>query len=141
MREFYLFEIKSEVIKKFNDNYEGLYNVLFDIHYLKSEDIVLGFKIFDSIVKPMNKELFNQFIKEKNLSNESYMCYKDSHTINDFSYNETTKMIINNSHIKIKSNKNIPSFFYNIRKFRNIFVCDFDNHDYFLLDETCISYF
>ncbi|MBR2431380.1 MAG: UvrD-helicase domain-containing protein, partial [Clostridia bacterium] len=46
--------------------YEGLYNVLFDIHYLKSEDIVLGFKIFDSIVKPMNKELFNQFIKEKN---------------------------------------------------------------------------
>ena len=88
MREFYLFEIKSEVIKKFHDNYEGLYNVLFDIHYLKSEDIVLGFKIFDSIVKPMNKELFNQFIKEKNLSNESYMCYKDSHTINDFSYNE-----------------------------------------------------
>ena len=60
-------------------------------------------------------------------------------TINDFYFNESTKMIINNSHIKIKTNKNVPSFFYNIRNFKNIFVCDFNNHDYFLLEDTIYS--
>ncbi len=59
--------------------------------------------------------------------------------MNDFYNNESTKMIINNSHIRIKSNKNIPSFFYDIRKLKNIFVCDFNNHDYFLLEETLYS--
>ena len=106
------------------------------------EDIVLGFNIFDKIVSPMDKENVNDYIRKKNLDKESYICYNYTHTINDFYFNETSKMVINNSHIKIKTNKNVPSFFYNIRTFNNIFVCDFINHDYFLLEDTiysCIS--
>ena len=139
MRKFYLFVIRDDVIKRFNTDFYYLYSVLEDIHFLKSEDIVLGFNIFNSIVKPIDKNYFNDYIREHN-KDESYMYYNNVHTINDFYFDEETSMIINNSHIKIKSNKNIPSFFYNIRNFKNIFVCDFDNRDYFLLDETCISY-
>ena len=90
----------------------------------------------------MDKENVNDYIRKKNLDKESYICYNYTHTINDFYFNETSKMVINNSHIKIKTNKNVPSFFYNIRTFNNIFVCDFINHDYFLLEDTiysCIS--
>ena len=143
MRTFYLFEIKENILKNYKNNYEELYSLLENIHYLKTEDIVLGFNIFNSLVIPMKKEVYNEYIKKNNLSKESYICYNYTHTINDFYYNESTKMVINNSHIKIKTNKNVPSFFYNIRNFNNIFVCDFNNHDYFLLEESvytsCIS--
>ncbi len=136
MRTFYLFEVKDNILKNYKYNYEELYELLESIHYLKTEDIVLGYNIFNTLVNPLKKEEFNEYIKKNNLSNENYICYNYTHTINDFYLNETTKMIINNSHIKIKSNKNIPSFFHNIRRLKNIFVCDFDNHDYFLLEET-----
>ena len=139
MRTFYLFDIKENVLKNYRNNYEELYSLLESIHYLKTEDIILGFNIYQRIVNPMKKEEYNDYIKKNNLGKENYICYNYTHTINDFYFNESTKMIINNSHIKIKTNKNVPSFFYNIRNFKNIFVCDFNNHDYFLLEDTIYS--
>lgn len=134
MRTFYLFEIKDYVLNNYKYNYEELYELLESIHYLKTEDISVGFNIFNALVNKINKDKYNNYIKRENYSNECYMCYNYTHTINDFYLNETTKMIINKSHIKIKSNKNNPSFFYNIKNLKNIFVCDFNNHDYFLLE-------
>ena len=139
MRTFYLFDIKENVLKNYRNNYEELYGLLESIHYLKTEDIILGFNIYQKLVNPMKKEEYNDYIKKNNLGKENYICYNYTHTINDFYFNESTKMIINNSHIKIKTNKNVPSFFYNIRNFKNIFVCDFNNHDYFLLEEAIYS--
>ena len=139
MRTFYLFDVKENILKNYRNNYEELYSLLESIHYLKTEDIILGFNIYQRIVNPMKKEEYNDYIKKNNLGKENYICYYYTHTINDFYFNESTKMIINNSHIKIKTNKNVPSFFYNIRNFKNIFVCDFNNHDYFLLEDTIYS--
>lgn len=139
MRTFYLFDVKENILKNYRNNYEELYSLLESIHYLKTEDIILGFNIYQRIVNPMKKEEYNDYIKKNNLGKENYICYNYTHTINDFYFNESTKMIINNSHIKIKTNKNVPSFFYNIRNFKNIFVCDFNNHDYFLLEDTIYS--
>lgn len=139
MRTFYLFEVKENILKNYRNNYEELYSLLESIHYLKTEDIILGFNLYEKIVNPILKEEYNDYIKKNNLGHENYICYNYTHTINDFYFNESTKMIINNSHIKIKTNKNVPSFFYNIRNFKNIFVCDFNNHDYFLLEDTIYS--
>ena len=139
MRTFYLFDIKENVLKNYRNNYEELYGLLESIHYLKTEDIILGFNIYQKLVNPMKKEEYNDYIKKNNLGKDNYICYNYTHTINDFYFNESTKIIINNSHIKIKTNKNVPSFFYNIRNFKNIFVCDFNNHDYFLLEDTIYS--
>ena len=139
MRTFYLFDIKENVLKNYRNNYEELYGLLESIHYLKTEDIILGFNIYQKLVNPMKKEEYNDYIKKNNLGKENYICYNYTPTINDFYFNASTKMIINNSHIKIKTNKNVPSFFYNIRNFKNIFVCDFNNHDYFLLEDTIYS--
>ena len=101
MRTFYLFEIKENMLKNFKNNYEELYNLLENIHYLKTEDIVLGYSIFNSIVVPIRKDDYNEYIKRKNINNECYICYNYTHTINDFYYDESTKMIINNSQILI----------------------------------------
>ena len=140
MRIFYIFEIKNNIFKNFKNNYEGLYELLESIHYLKNDDIVLGYSIFDSLVTKIDKDKYNSYIKKNNLGSEKYICYNYSHTINDFYSDESTKMIINNSHIKIKSNKNIPSFFYDLRSFNNLFVCDFHHNDYFLLSQTIYAH-
>ena len=63
MRTFYLFQIKDGVLKNYKNNYEELYNLLESIHYLKTEDIVLGFNIFDKIVSPMDKENVNDYMR------------------------------------------------------------------------------
>ncbi len=136
MREFYIFEIKENVLKNYKYNYEELYNLIERIHYLRDEDLVLGFSIFNSLVIPINKDEYNEYIKRQNLDSENYICYNYTHTINDFYFSESTKMTINNTHIKIKTNKNIPSFFYNLKNFKNLFVCDFENKDYFVLEES-----
>ena len=112
MRTFYLFEIKENILKNYKNNYEELYGLLENIHYLKTEDIVLGYSLFNSIVTPIRKDDYNEYIKRKNLDNESYICYNYTHTINDFYSNESTKMIINNSHIKIIILENLIIYLY-----------------------------
>lgn len=139
MRIFYLFKIKRNVLKDYKNNYEELYKTLDYIHTLNEKDINLGYRIFNSLIVPIKKDEFNNYIKENNIGNDNYICFNYTHTINDFFYDESTKMIIKNTFIKIKSNKSFPLFFDNIKSFHNLFVCDFNNHDYFLLDDACIN--
>ncbi len=139
MRTYYLFDIKDSILKNYKNSYEELYELLESIYKLKNDDLILGYNIFSKVVNPLDKDLVNNYIKSKNIESENYICYNNTHIINDFYNDESTKMIVNNSHIKIKTNKNAPSFFYNIRNFDNIFVCDFYNKDYFLLEETIYS--
>lgn len=143
MRTFYLFEIKDSILKNFKYNYEELYSILFDIHQKSNEDIIICYDIFKSIVNPINIEKYNQYIKKRNISHENYIYYNNTHNINDYYNDESTKMYINNSNIKIDTNKNVPSFFSDIRNFKNLFVCDFEHNDYFLLEEaiytSCIN--
>jgi len=139
VRVFYLFQIKKDILKEYKYKEGELYKLLKSIHYLKTEDIVLGYKIYNNIVNPIDKDDYNNFIKSKNKNKDSYIFYNYIHTINDFYFNESTKLIINNSFLKIKTNINIPSFFYDLRVFDNIFVCDFNNNDYFLLSDTVYS--
>ena len=84
MRTFYLFEVKDNIIKNYRNNYEELYTMLENIHHLKTEDIVLGYSIFNSIVMPLKKDDYNEYVKQNNLDNENYICYNYTHTINDF---------------------------------------------------------
>lgn len=139
MRTYYLFNVKEGVLKNYKNNYIELYELLESIYKLKDEDLILGYDIFSKVVNKINKETINEYVKKKNIESENYICYNSTHIMNDFYNDESTKMIVNSSHIKIKTNKNAPSFFYNIRNFDNIFVCDFYNKDYFLLEETIYS--
>ena len=143
MRTFYLFEVKPNIIRNYKYNYDELYSILENIQRNFNEDIIVCYNIFKSIVNPINKEELNNYIKKRNIGSENYICYNDTHSINDYYNDETTKMIINNSHIKINTNKNLPTFFNDIRQIKNIFVCDFEHHDYFLLEEalytSCIT--
>lgn len=139
MRIFYLFEVKDDVLKKYKNNYEELFLMLGKIKNLREENLSYAYEIYDSLINLLDRDEFNLFIRHFNISNENYICYNYTHTINDFYNDEITKLKIYNSFIKINTNKNNPIFFNDLCKIRNIFVCDFDNYDYFILNQDILS--
>ncbi len=136
MRTFYLFEIKDNILKTYKYNQEELYSLLLSIHLNNEDDLVACYNIFKTIVNPINKDKYNKLIKKNNICFENYICYNNTHNYNDYYTNESTKLFINNSFIKIDTNINNPSFFKDMQNFKNIFVCDFDHNDYFMLKDT-----
>ena len=133
MRIYYIFLIRKEIYEITKNKPENLYKLLESIYLLNNDDVVLGFKMFDKICEPIPKKNFNKLIKDTNIENISYSSFGSTHLINDFSNNETTKLLINNSHLKIKSNTFYPSFFRDLENIPYLFVCDFINMDYFYL--------
>ena len=129
MRIYYIFLIKKEIYEITKNKPENLYKLLESIYLLNNDDVVLGFKMFDKICKTINKKNFNKLLNDINIENLSYTHFNNTHMINDFLNNETTKLIINNSHIKIKSNILYPTFFNSLENIPYIFVCDFINMD------------
>lgn len=133
MRIYYIFLVKKEIYEITKKKPENLYKILETIYLLNNDDVVLGFKMFEKVCKTIPKKNFNKLITDSNIESLSYSSFGNTHMINDFLNNETTKLIINNSHIKIKSNNLYPSFFKNLESIPYLFVCDFINMDYFYL--------
>ena len=55
--------------------------------------------------------------------------------IHDYYTKEESKLIINTNYLLIKSTKQLPTFLKAITRKEKIFVIDFDNIDYFWLEE------
>ena len=95
--------------------------------------------MFSKICKPINKKNLNKLLIDNNDDNLSYTCFKNTHIINDFINNESTKLVIGSSHIKVKSNSMYPSLFNTLKGIPYLFVCDFQNMDYFYLRSIMFS--
>ena len=133
MRIYYIFLIKDETYKIVKNKPSNLYKVIESIYLLNNDDLVYGFKMFEKICKTIPKKNLNKLICDNNIESMTYSNFNNTHMINDFMENETTKLIINNSHIKIKTNSPYPIFFKDLQNIPNLFVCDFINSDYFFL--------
>lgn len=139
MRVYYIFLIKKEIAKISKDKELNLFKFFESIYNLKKEDAILGFKMFDKVCKRIERRNITKMIKDKYLDDLTYTIIGNTHVINDFLNNETTKLEVNNSHIKIKSNSMYPTFFKDLAKYDNLFVCDFDNMDYFFLKDAVVK--
>lgn len=139
MRIYYIFLIKKEILKNAKTNPYNLYKILESIYLMNNEKFVIGYKAFNKICEIINKNNYNKLIKDLNIDNLNYTIYDNVHVINDFFRNENTKLIINNTHMKLKSNVYYPSFLSDIQNVSNAFVCDFINMDYFFLQDILIK--
>ena len=127
MRKYYLFIIKNEYIIK-NKSY-GIFKMLKKIYYLKSYDFSYGINIYRELCLPFSVNLLNNYL-DKRIShkkiNNKLIKIQDENTYLQLMY----------PCVIIKTNQNIPKILkifhiYN----RNIFICDFDNDDYFWLND------
>lgn len=130
MRKYYLFIIKPEYHKSFQSKPKVLFETLYNLYQLKDPNFTYGISLFDSICQPFSVKLLNNYIQNR------YTCtLKSDKVIQVHSVKERTFLQINHACIIVKSNVNFPEVMKIFQIYnKNIFVCDFQNNDYFWLN-------
>ena len=134
MRTFYIFKINNMFQTFYNDKSNILFKMFNEIYSSNDQDLINKFRLFEQITIPINKKIFNNYIMLKHRDDIFYTKNDNVHTIeND---KEISRLTINNTFLKIKSNKNINSFIKDIVDSKEcLFVIDFQNKDYFWVNE------
>ena len=134
MREFYIFYINNEF--KYNNRLDPyiIYKIFEELHNINKNDIKYGINIYNNITSPINKNYFNNKIYNEFKNNDSYTKFLNNHCYNNYYSNEKSLLTIKNSYIKLNSTILNSSFLKSLRKYKNLFVCDFNNKDYFWLE-------
>ncbi len=132
MRHFYLFDINNNISIDKTHPY-GLYKLFLELYHSKGNYRYYN-KIYGSIIKPIKRKLLNNNIYNLYKNNVYYTKFMNEHFYYNYLDKEETKLCINNSYIRIDSNNVKPAFFKYLNKYSNLFVCDFDNEDYFYLE-------
>lgn len=135
MRTFYIFKINNMFQTFYNDKSNILFKMFNEIYSSNDQDLINKFRLFEQITIPINKKIFNNYILLMHRDDIFYTKNDNIHTIeND---KEISRLTINNTFLKIKSNKNINSFLKDIYDSKeSLFVIDFENKDYFWINET-----
>ena len=134
MRTFYIFKINKEMGILLKESPYNLFKSLESIYLLDKASVGYGKELLDQIIVPIDKVKFNKLIYEKNKDNDFYMKIGDNHRIFNKYRKEETNILVKNSHILMKTNiisKNIQKFL----PLNGLFACDFENKDYFWLEE------
>ena len=134
MRTFYIFKINNMFQTFYNDKSNILFKMFNEIYSSNDQHVINKFRLFEQITIPINKKIFNNYIMLKHRDDIFYTKNDNVHTIeND---KEISRLTINNTFLKIKSNKNINSFIKDIYDSKeSVFVIDFQNKDYFWINE------
>ncbi len=133
MRTFYIFKINREFKIITKDKPYNLYLALDNIHSMDKRDISLALRLYDEVctnfdVKSLNISIFNTL-----RSSDYYTKFNNHHLINNYYTDETSKLTIHKTYLKLKSSLNNPVFFKTLKVFPNLFVIDFYEKDYFWL--------
>ena len=134
MRCYYLFKINPSFSNLYYNKSYYLYKTLEDISKENKNNFMVTYNLYSQIVEGNDKYYMNNIIYNAFCFDRNYKRILNKHTYDNGV--EKTRLTIYNSYIKIKSNKNITNFFKPLRKEENIFVCDFENRDYFWLNKS-----
>ncbi len=134
MRTFYVFNINDYFFSMYRETPYRIYEMLEDIYHIKNYDLRMTVRLYSQMVCKINKVMMNEYLYN------NYNMYQDynreCNTHNIATNYEYSKLIVSNTHLKIRTNRNYPVFFECLNRYNNnIFVCDFENKDYFWLDK------
>ncbi len=135
MRTFYIFNIKKHFKILTLNNPLLLYKTLEDISKSNKYNIDNNMIIFNQIRKDLNKEFLNNETYNYYKNETNYMLNNNIHSINNYLDKENTRLLINKSYMVIRTNIETPTFINYLKKYDNLFACDFDNKDYFWLSK------
>ncbi len=133
MRTFYIFKINDAFKTITLDKPYNLYLALDSIHSMGSDEISLAMKLFEEMcdkndVSSLNLSIFNLL-----RDSDAYTKFNNNHIINNYFTDESSKLTVYKTYLKLKSSKNNPTFFSTLRYIPNLFVVDFVGKDYFWL--------
>lgn len=131
MRVFYVFKVNNYYYNMYQNNPYKLFKIFQEIHYTNYYDLNIAKKNIEQIIEKYNPIKINKQIINSLYYNNDYFNKNNIHIIcNNYEY---TKLIVENSIIRIKSNQSQPTLLKYLED-ENIFVCDFKNRNYFFLN-------
>ena len=134
MRIYFVFKIKDEYFELYKDTPSTLYNILNQMYYMKRGELGYGFNLFNQIIDVINKNELDKKLYIEMHTKMKYAKKGEDHILNNLYKDEVSVLKVNKTHILINSNKSYTEFFVLLNKYEtNLFVCDFNNHDYFFL--------
>lgn len=135
MRVYYLFKINDYFSKLYYNKTYYLYKMLEQISLSSKNDFIISYRLFEQMAVAFNKTDINSKLYRRYAFDDNYIKTLNKHVLDNRL--EKTKLTVYNTYIKIKTNKNITDFFKVLSNEENIFVCDFNNKDYFWLSKVC----
>lgn len=138
MRTFYIFKINQEMAILTKDTPYNMFKSMERIYKLDKKDFSLALKMFEQLAVPIDHNKLNLRLYNAYKDNDHYTKYRNVHKINNRYKPEESKLVVNNIYLLLESNIIKPLFLKALNYDSNLFVCDFENKDYFWLDSLCI---
>ena len=134
MRVYYVFKINKLLNTSYEKKPVAVYKLLDKINTYNKNEYRNANNIYRKIVLKMDKRNIDNYILMNHINDFYYTKHNMVHEL--YSSKEKSKLIIYNTYIKIITTNNLPTFFKDIIMYGNdYFAVDFDNKDYFYLDE------
>ena len=135
MRMYYIFNIKNDIIKLYQNNPSGLYKILENIYFMKEDEVEYGYGLFKQVADMMDIYDINNKLYIKLHKEVIYSKIDNEHVINDLYHDEVSILKIKSSRLILESNKSYSSFFKELKIINNnFFVCDFKEKDFFFIN-------
>lgn len=135
MRTFYIFKIKEEYAHLTKNNPYHLFKMLSYIYNIDREEIKRGADLFYKMVERFRNKEFDNKLFKKYQDNFFYTKFKNIHQINNIYKKEESKLIVHQHFLLLKSTIIRPTFLQDLEELENLFLCDFENKDYFWLEK------
>lgn len=135
MRVFYIYNMNDFFCSVYDKYPYKLYKMLEDAHFTNKNNLIEATNLYDQMITRFNKLFMNNYLFANNKLDVYYYRKNNVHLISNRS--EYSKLMVSSYCLKLKTNLNYPKFFNHIHDYSdNIFVCDFQNQDYFWLNKV-----
>lgn len=128
MRTYYLFTIRPKIKTAYQEDVNGLYNHLYRLYKNNKRTINYKFNFYKQLCIVFKADVIKEYLKY-----QPHVKYKNNKFL--IKKNPEINLIeVNYACVVIISNINIPLILKSFSYYNNnIFVCDFENNDYFWL--------
>ncbi len=132
MRTYYIFKINKYFAYIYKRWPYKMYKIIEELYHTKDYDMLVSYRYYQRFAVEFNKLAINEYVYNTNKKCPNYHRDNNTHTVINEKYN---KLIVNSTCIILKTNDIYSIFLNDLNMYlNNIFVCDFQNKDYFWLE-------
>ena len=135
MRTFHIFNVNNSVALLTRNDAYPLFHSFLKIKNLKESDLSLGINLYEQIANQIDRKKYTRNIYNHYKESDFYTKFQNNHTYINKYRDEKSYLKVKNAYIRIDTNREFPEFFKYLKKNHNLFACDFENKDYFWLNE------
>ena len=136
MNELYIFNVKEEFYKLYKNKTSELFYIYNRIYKMKKIDKEYGYNLFCQISNFYDKNEISNFLMNKYKNKMMYSKNGNEHIINNLFLNEISILTVKNSHIKLESSINKPTFIEDLSMLKlYLFICNFKEKNYYFISK------